>query len=113
MKKLGIAVVIAIGVSIFFPTVGIAQEKQEEKDPLLYGLASFVLPGLGQYLNREPSKALTHFLIAVAIPVFCPVLVPDYWVIGWRLCWLFQLGWHAYSAMDAYETAKRQSEGVK
>jgi len=113
MKKLGIAVVVVLGVSVFSPLVGIAQENKEEKDPLLYGLASFVLPGLGQYLNNQPSKALTHFLVALAIPVFCPVLVPDYWFIGWRICWLLQLGWHAYSAIDAYETAKGQSEGVK
>jgi PAS domain S-box-containing protein len=30
MKKLGIAVIVAIGVSIFFPMVGIAQENKEE-----------------------------------------------------------------------------------
>jgi len=114
MKKFGLPIVIAIGVSIFFPMVGIAQGDKEEKDPLLYGLASFVLPGLGQYLNGEPNKALSHFLIAVAIPVVCPLLFPSYpYVLSSSLCMLLQLGWHAYSAIDAYETAKKQLNSTK
>jgi len=114
VKKLGIAVIVAIGVSIFFPMVGIAQENKEEKDPLLNGLASFVVPGLGQYLNGEPNKALSHFLIAVAIPVVCPLLFPSYpYLLSSSLCMLLQLGWHAYSAIDAYETAKKQLSSTK
>jgi hypothetical protein len=114
MKKVGIAVIVAIGASIFFPMVGIAQESKEEKDPLLYGLASFVLPGLGQYLNNEPNKTLSHFLIAVAIPVVCPLLFSNYpYILSSSLCALLQLGWHAYSAIDAYETAKIRSSSTK
>lgn len=97
------AAVIAVGLSIFLPLEGMARKPRE---PLLHAMASFVLPGLGQYLNDEPDKALAHFLVAVAIPIVCPIIAPIYeW--RWRLCALLQLGWHAYSAIDAYEVAKR------
>lgn len=110
IKQIVIVVMLGVVVLALLPTVGMAQEKPRSRDPLLYGLASFVLPGLGQYLNEEPGKALTHFLIAVAAPVACYAItyytVP-YYLPRYSLCGLVSLGWGAYSAIDAYETAKR------
>jgi len=88
-----------------------AQEGQERIDPLLAGLASFVVPGLGQYLNGEPGKALAHLIIAAAIPLVCDLVTyytfPFYYP-RYRLCAVIYLGWAAYSAIDAYQTAKRK-----
>jgi energy-converting hydrogenase Eha subunit E len=78
---------------------------------VVYGLASFLIPGLGQYLNGEPDKALVHFLVAVAIPT-----------VGYYMAFialnpflayvtpLAQLGWSIYSALDAYNVAKGYNE---
>jgi hypothetical protein len=38
-------------------------------DPLLPGAASFLIPGLGQFLNGEDGKGLTHLLIAIVLPL--------------------------------------------
>ena len=112
-KRILIALLLGMVLLVLLPTVGMAQEGAERRDPLLYGLASFILPGLGQYLNDEPGKALTHFIIAAAIPVVCYTVtyytIP-YWYPRYTLCGLASLGWAAMSAMDAYETAKRFNE---
>jgi hypothetical protein len=107
-----IVVLLGIVSLVFLPVAGMAQEIVHEREPLLYGFASFLLPGLGQYLNEEPDKALLHFFIAVAIPIVCyyvdyalPYSYPVY-----PACSLLSLGWAAYSGIDAYETAKNFNE---
>lgn len=47
-------------------------------DPLLPGAASFLIPGLGQFLNGEDGKGFTHLIIAL--------VCPRRWVLG-RSCW--------------------------
>lgn len=76
-KRIFILLLIGMVLLALLPTVGMAQERVQERDPLLYGLASFIIPGHGQYLNDEPGKALAHFIIAVAIPTVCEI-VTDY-----------------------------------
>jgi hypothetical protein len=109
MGKLVVLLVVVLGAMAIFPLIAAAQERP--RDPLIHGLASFLIPGLGQYLNGEPDKALVHFLVAVAIPTagyylavitvnpFLAYAVP-----------LVQLGWHVYSALDAYNVAQAYNE---
>ena len=40
-----------------------AMGEEPSPTPLIRGVASFVIPGLGQYLNGEYEKALTHFVV--------------------------------------------------
>ncbi|HDI10700.1 MAG TPA: hypothetical protein ENF77_00015 [Candidatus Acetothermia bacterium] len=109
-RRLVFALVLASFVGLLFPAFAQAQVMGEgRRDPMIHGLASFVVPGLGQYLNGEPDKALVHFLVALAIPVvgytvafYAPYGYPIYYLVP-----LLQLGWAAYSALDAYETAER------
>lgn len=101
-----LATVVALLVS--FPVGGMAKERVSRRDPVLYGLSSFVLPGVGQYLNGEPDKALLHFLIATALPIMCYYALPYY--PGVVTCPMLSLGWHVYSAIDAYETTQRFNE---
>lgn len=73
--------------------------------PLIRGLASFVIPGLGQYLNGEYEKALTHFVVIVLVDVgsqYVGDLLPGYpnWITG-----ALHTLWALYSAVDAYQTA--------
>lgn len=96
---------ILVGLGIVVGISVMAGAAEVSPTPLVHGLASFVLPGLGQYLNGEPQKALTHFLTDVVLVVasaytgyLLPYPLPLY--LG-----LVPLVWHVYSAVDAYETA--------
>lgn len=111
-KRLVVFLLVAFVLLAVLPVGGVAQERKVTADPLLFGVASFVLPGLGQYLNGESGKALAHLLIAAAIPLVCNLITyfafPFDYYPRYSLCALAYLGWAAYSAMDAYQTAKRR-----
>ncbi|HIE47877.1 TPA: hypothetical protein EYP84_03165 [Candidatus Bipolaricaulota bacterium] len=88
---------------------GITGMAREEPNfiPLLHGTASLILPGLGQYLNGEYDKALTHFLVMVVIDVgawYIADLVP-WWYPRYYLVSGLHALWAIYSAIDAYQTA--------
>jgi len=82
-----------------------AMGEEPSPTPLIRGLASFVIPGLGQYLNGEYEKALTHFVVIVLVDVgtqYVGNLLPSY--PDWITSALHTL-WALYSAVDAYQTA--------
>ncbi|MGQ9700796.1 MAG: hypothetical protein ACUVQS_07110 [Candidatus Bipolaricaulaceae bacterium] len=108
-KCFSAAVLVTVVLLISVPVGGLAKERLTRRDPVLYGLSSFVLPGLGQYLNGEPDKALFHFLIAVALPIMCYYALP-YHPVSATVCPMLSLGWHVYSGIDAYEMAQRFNE---
>lgn len=107
-------IVLMIGMLLFavVSTVGMAQARARPRDSLLYGLGSLIIPGLGQFLNDEPGRALIHFLVALALPVICEIVTDE--ILPWpfprrhrrTICSLLSLIWHAHSAIDAYETAE-------
>ncbi len=104
MGKLAFMLALVLGAVFLVPLMGAAQEGP--RDPLVHGLASFLIPGLGQYLNGEPDKALVHFLVAVAIPTvgyYMGILTVNPFLF--YITPLAQLGWSIYSAMDAYNVA--------
>lgn len=115
IKRIFILLLIGTVMVALLPTTGMAQERVRPRDPLLHGLASFIIPGLGQFLNDEPGKALSHFIIAVAIPTVCELVRhilprPLPWRLRHALCSLLSLVWHAHSAIDAFETAEEFNE---
>lgn len=83
--------------------------------PLIHGIASFAIPGLGQYLNEEYNKALTHFVVDVAIVLggsYLARVLPYY--PGFSLYWgvgALHTLWALYSGWDAYTVALRR-EGI-
>jgi len=84
----------------------IAKDAEGPRNPLLMGLASFVIPGLGQAIQGDFEKGLTHFLIAVAIGVgggYLAYLTPYGFItpviVGAHLVWAI------YSAVDSYQMA--------
>lgn len=86
--------------------VAFGKENVERRDPLLYGLASFVIPGLGQFIQGDTNKALTHFLVDVAIGVaggYLALFTPYAFVTP--VIAAAHLVWALYSAMDSYEMA--------
>jgi len=82
-----------------------------DNDAWIPGLASFVIPGLGQFINDQVDKAFLHFGIAVAIDFgayYLTTLLP-YNYYSYPLVGLAHLGWALYSAYDAYSVAKEEN----
>ncbi len=105
MRKVMVVVCILAVLSVV--TVGAVAQTNEAWIP---GLASFVLPGLGQVLNDQIDKAILHFGVAVALDVgayYVATLLP-FTYYTYPLVGLVHLGWGLYSGFDAYNVAKDQ-----
>ncbi len=87
-------------VGLFVPAL--AQESNEAWIP---GLASFIIPGLGQLLNDQLDKALIHFGVDVAIYV-AGFTLGGYIPYTWYIVPAAHLAWAAFSGLDAYNVAK-------
>ncbi len=106
-----VAVVLAVVVGL-----GVAGWARQEPNPipLIHGIASFAIPGLGQYLNAEYDKALTHFVVDVALVLGGGYLATVLPYPGFSLYWgvgLIHTLWALYSGWDAYTVALRR-EGL-
>ncbi|MCR4391251.1 MAG: hypothetical protein NUV94_00375 [Candidatus Acetothermia bacterium] len=98
-----VALVLLVGLLVM--GVGGWARQEPNITPLVRGAASFVIPGLGQYLNGEYDKALTHFVVDVGLILGTSCLAyllpyPVFPVVGTA-----HTLWALYSAMDAYQTA--------
>jgi len=100
MKKL--VVVLCVIVSLMATTFG---AMAQTNDAWIPGLASFVLPGLGQLLNDEMDKAILHFGVDVAI-VGLGYYVGSLLPFGFYAIPALHLGWAIFSGFDAYDVAK-------
>jgi hypothetical protein len=106
MRKL--VVTLCVGVILLTGTVGAVA--QTNNDAWIPGLASFVLPGLGQFINDQTDKAILHLGIAIAVDVgvyYAAMLLPFSYLSA-PLIGLAHLGWAVYSGLDAYDVAKEQ-----
>lgn len=109
-----IAVVVLVAV-VGLTVAGVGQQ-EPNPIPLIHGIASFAIPGLGQYLNAEYDKALVHFAVDVGIIVLGRlVLWPLVYSIspwyGYGVVALPHTLWALYSGWDAYTVALRR-EGL-
>lgn len=100
MRKAMVVVVVAL--SLLFVAFGATAQ---DNDAWIPGLASFVLPGLGQLLNDQIDRAIIHFGVDVAI-------VTVGWYLGGLMPYAYyaipalHLGWAVFSGLDAYNVAK-------
>jgi len=108
MRKRVVVVLVLVGLLAL--TVGAVGQNNDAWIP---GLASLVIPGLGQFINDQVDKAFLHFGIAIAIDVgtyYLTSLLPyPYGYYSYPLVGLAHLGWALYSAYDAYTVAKEQN----
>ena len=106
MKKT-LVVLVVVGGLLAGMAAGASAQPTETWIP---GLASLLIPGLGQLLNDEVNKAILHFGVDVAINVagyYAAVFLPlGYY--GYPVWGLAHLGWALFSAYDAYDVAKAQ-----
>ena len=103
----GLIVTLCIGVILLVGTVGAVAQTNDAWIP---GVASFVIPGLGQLINDQMDRAILHFGIAVALNVggfYVAALLP-FSYYSYSLVGLIHLGWAVYSGFDAYDVAKTQ-----
>lgn len=101
--RYGILLMLVVGVLLIAGFGALAEEPSPT--PLIRGAASFVLPGLGQYLNGEYDKALTHFMVVVLVDLGSSYVahIAPYW--PWWTTGALHTLWALYSAVDAYQTA--------
>lgn len=69
-----------------------------QKNPLAHGIASFIIPGLGQALNGDVKKGAAMFGILIFLNLFI------YFFVNNPLGHLVSLAYSAYAAYDAYNT---------
>jgi hypothetical protein len=87
---------------------GVPAHGASQSDAWVPGLASLIIPGLGQLLNDQVDKAVLHFGVLIGIYVAGSLgsLAPMYGQF-WPIIGLTaHLAWSAYSGIDAYNVAK-------
>jgi len=104
VAKVALIITLVFAFQALTGTFAMAAEAQTQKlDPLLAALASFVLPGLGQYLLGDQAKAINHLLIYVGVWIVSVLLSP--FTAG--LTSFLPVLWALYSAYDAYQMASK------
>jgi len=105
---LGLAFVIAFGSNA--PVYAQSQSGPEVTcDPFLSGIASFVIPGWGQWLNGERSKAVTHIVVGLGLTAGSILLWPTTAAL---LAGLGRTAWGLYSTYDAFASCVRLYDDV-
>ena len=77
-------------------------------DPLLFGAASFFVPGLGQFFNGQDGKGITHLVVAIILPAavaYLAYIIVPISPLAFAVPSLIYLAWALYSALDAYNIA--------
>jgi TM2 domain-containing membrane protein YozV len=107
MKRLIAVSILIVGLLVGM-TVG--ANAATNRDAWIPGIASFLIPGLGQLLNDQVDKAIIHFGIGMAIPVggalAVSVLPFNLWTAGYSVVALATIGFRVYSGLDAYNVAE-------
>ena len=101
MKKAMVALLVIVGLL----GVTLGATAQIDTDALIPGIASFLIPGLGQLLNDQMDKAILHFAVDVGIiglGYYAGTILP----FGYYLIPALHLAWAIYSGVDAYNVAK-------
>ncbi len=111
MQKVLVLVIVTIGLLAVMAT-GVLAQSVSKTDAWVPGLASFLIPGLGQLLNDQMDKAIIHFGVAIGISVggslISNVLLYNGFWYGYSITAAAYLVWSVYSGIDAYNVAKEQ-----
>lgn len=108
-------VILAISLSsaeVWAAQPGFAPKCRVKTDPVLVGAASFLIPGLGQFMNGEDGKGFLHLTVGLALPVTLQVgaillstVSPFTATVLGVAAPLIYLAWAVHSALDAYNVA--------
>ncbi|MCF7875418.1 hypothetical protein K9M06_00030 [Candidatus Bipolaricaulota bacterium] len=107
-SKLFVLLLVSVVLLLTSGTIGIAAE---DISPAVPSIASFILPGAGQFINDQPNKALTHFVVGVGI--YSAYSLPFIWKSPLiRILPALNLAWSGYSAYDAYRVAEEKNRSI-
>lgn len=67
-----------------------------DTNSIKYGIFSFIIPGLGQYLNDDKQKGLGLFAVAILLHLFIWFFMNN--ILGSGIQTLY----HLYAGFDAY-----------
>ena len=111
MKRGFVVVALVVGLLAVMAASSFAQTAPRT-DAWVPGLASFIIPGLGQLLNDQMDKAIIHFGVAAVISVggslASSMLFHNGFWYGYSITAAAYLVWSVYSGLDAYNVAKDQ-----
>ena len=68
-----------------------------DMNSLKYGVFSFIIPGLGHYLNNDKQKGFTFLAVAILLHVFI------WFFMNNPLGSIIQTLYHLYAGWDAYK----------
>ena len=114
MHKLVVVGLVMIGLLAITP-LAVGAQPAQPNEAWIPGLASFLIPGLGQLMNGQTDKAVLHFGVDVAILVggeyLTEVTYNPHELFGSRFVFIVlaaHLAWSLYSGYDAYTVAKEK-----
>jgi hypothetical protein len=113
MKKWLVPVIVAGLLFVTYaPAVeaALAQKDEVKCDPFLNGLASFIIPGWGQWLNEERGKAVFHIAVAAGL-IATPILFAGTPIALFAI--LGQIVWGGYSGYDAFMACVAKYDAAK
>lgn len=107
-----VAAILIVGVAFLtvFQVTGISDEEEATLvNPLIPGLASFMVPGTGQLLIGDSDRALLHFFVDIGVIVssYSTALASQTPFLVWEITSIAWLGWSAYSALNAYSSTRQ------
>ncbi|MCR4404541.1 MAG: hypothetical protein NUW06_04595 [Candidatus Acetothermia bacterium] len=109
LKPLVLILIAGVIFFLTFQATGLAAEEEAgQVDPLIPGLASFIVPGTGQLLIGDSDKALVHAIIdlgVLAAGCSAALLFPVPLVV-WEVTVVARLSLSTYSALDAYSSTR-------
>jgi len=83
-------------------------------EPFFFGVASFLIPGLGQFMNGQDGKALVHLIVALGLPTAVLYVAsvmatasPSQSAMLVVAAPIIYLAWGLYSALDAYDVSQK------
>jgi len=99
MKSVLTVVCFCSFVLLTMSVVGLAKTNltdQHNRSPILHAMTSLFIPGSGQFLNGDGSRAIAHMMVTIFIDGF------SFSYLQLEFALLLSSGWHFYSSCQAY-----------
>ncbi len=98
---------------LLITSIGGQSLAQDRLSPAVPAIASFFLPGTGQFINNQPNKAITHFLVGALIySSYSVTYFSGSYYTYYNLLPALNLAWSGYSAYDAYQVASGRRNNI-
>ncbi len=99
MKSILMVVFISGFVLLTMSVDGLAKTNltdQHDRSPILHAMTSLFVPGSGQFLNGDGSRAIAHFMMTLFVDGF------SFTYLQFEFALMLSSSWHFYSSCQAY-----------